>query len=161
MRSHLQQKIQSARRGTEPRPQNDVGEFPPAEQADPSMPHGADTPPEDKKSRADRCDAGTGKHSCRSQCAAARAGGVIGAVATGFLILLIKIYQKAISPLLPPCCRFTPSCSHYAVEALRTHGFIRGFALTVWRILRCNPWCRGGYDPVPPPKSGKKHDEVR
>jgi putative membrane protein insertion efficiency factor len=73
------------------------------------------------------------------------------------LILLIKIYQKFISPLYPPCCRFQPTCSHYAVEALRTHGLIRGLVLGVRRILRCHPWHPGGYDPVPPPQqSGSK-----
>ena len=161
MRGHLQQKIQPARRGTEPRPQSDVGEFPPAQQADPSVSHGADTPQTDKKCKPDSCDEGTRRDPHRSPCFVALLCRYVSAFATGFLILLIKIYQKAISPLLPDSCRFQPTCSQYAVEALRTHGFIRGSALTVWRILRCNPWCPGGYDPVPPPKSGKKHDEVR
>ena len=62
---------------------------------------------------------------------------------------LIKIYQKAISPLKPPCCRFYPTCSAYAVTAFQKRGFFVGLALTVWRILRCNPFCRPGYDPVP------------
>ena len=70
----------------------------------------------------------------------------------GALILLIRLYQKTISPLLPECCRFYPTCSRYAVEALQTHGFIKGTALAVWRLMRCQPFCRGGYDPVPPPK---------
>ncbi|MBO4391895.1 MAG: membrane protein insertion efficiency factor YidD [Clostridia bacterium] len=64
-------------------------------------------------------------------------------------IALIKIYRNNISPFTPPCCRFTPTCSEYAIEAFRIHGFIRGFFLTLWRILRCNPFSRGGYDPVP------------
>ncbi|MDD3155742.1 MAG: membrane protein insertion efficiency factor YidD [Victivallaceae bacterium] len=66
------------------------------------------------------------------------------------LIGLIKIYQWTISPLLPNCCRFEPSCSRYAVEAMRVHGVVRGSCLTVWRLLRCQPFCRGGWDPVPP-----------
>ena len=70
----------------------------------------------------------------------------------GALILLIRLYQETLSPLLPECCRFYPTCSHYAVEALRTHGFIKGTALAVWRLMRCQPFCRGGYDPVPLPK---------
>ena len=65
---------------------------------------------------------------------------------------LIKIYQKAISPLKPPCCRFYPTCSAYAVTAFQKRGFFVGLALTVWRILRCNPFCRAGYDPVPQKK---------
>ncbi|NLB16311.1 MAG: membrane protein insertion efficiency factor YidD [Clostridiales bacterium] len=61
----------------------------------------------------------------------------------------IRLYQKFISPLKPPCCRFTPTCSEYAVNALKEWGFIAGTVLSVWRILRCNPFGRGGYDPVP------------
>ena len=72
-----------------------------------------------------------------------------------FLIGLIKIYRKAISPFKIPCCRFTPTCSQYAIEAINTHGAIKGGAMAVWRILRCNPFCRGGYDPVPPKKTQK------
>ena len=66
-----------------------------------------------------------------------------------FLVLL-KVYQRWVSPLLPPSCRFYPSCSAYAVEALQVHGLVRGIALTVWRLLRCAPWHPGGIDPVPP-----------
>ena len=64
-------------------------------------------------------------------------------------LLLIRLYKYLISPVLPPSCRFYPSCSTYAVEALSTHGFFRGVVLSVYRILRCNPWNAGGYDPVP------------
>ena len=65
------------------------------------------------------------------------------------MIGLIRLYQKFISPLKRPSCRFTPTCSAYAIEAFRKRGFFAGFILTVWRILRCNPFCRGGFDPVP------------
>ncbi len=65
------------------------------------------------------------------------------------LILPIRFYQRFISPLTPASCRFTPTCSQYAIEALRKHGPFKGFALAVWRILRCNPWGGSGYDPVP------------
>ena len=65
------------------------------------------------------------------------------------MIWLIRLYRKFISPLKPPCCRFTPTCSAYAIEAFQKRGFFAGFILTVWRILRCNPFARGGYDPVP------------
>ena len=64
-------------------------------------------------------------------------------------ILLIRVYQRLISPLLPPSCRFTPSCSHYGIEALQKHGLIHGSYLTINRILRCHPWSKGGHDPVP------------
>ena len=65
------------------------------------------------------------------------------------MIWLIRLYQKFISPLKPGCCRFTPTCSQYGLEAFRKRGFFIGLILTVYRILRCNPFCRGGYDPVP------------
>ena len=61
----------------------------------------------------------------------------------------IRFYQVAISPLLGPSCRFTPTCSEYARQALVKHGPFKGLALAVWRILRCNPWGGSGYDPVP------------
>ena len=62
---------------------------------------------------------------------------------------LIRGYQRGISPLLPPSCRFVPSCSDYGYQAIEKYGIIRGGAMTVWRILRCNPFNKGGYDPVP------------
>ncbi len=69
-----------------------------------------------------------------------------------FLISIVKFYQKNISPLKIACCRFTPSCSAYAIEAIKIHGAFKGTALAVYRILRCNPLCKGGYDPVPSKK---------
>ncbi len=68
------------------------------------------------------------------------------------LLLPVNFYRRWISPVLPPSCRFEPSCSAYAVEALMTHGALRGSWLTVRRLLRCGPWHPGGYDPVPPPR---------
>jgi putative membrane protein insertion efficiency factor len=65
------------------------------------------------------------------------------------LALLVRAYQLVARPLLPPACRFYPSCSEYAIEALHTHGAMRGAALACWRVLRCNPFVPGGYDPVP------------
>ena len=73
---------------------------------------------------------------------------------------LIKFYQKAISPLKSPCCRFYPTCSAYAVTAFQKRGFFVGLALTVWRLLRCNPFCRPGYDPVPEKGWRKKYPKV-
>lgn len=65
-------------------------------------------------------------------------------------IWLIRFYQKVLSPMKSgPCCRFSPSCSSYAIEAFRKRGFFVGMILAVGRILRCNPFCPGGYDPVP------------
>ncbi len=64
-------------------------------------------------------------------------------------ILLIKFYRSYISPLLGPSCRFYPTCSSYALEAFRMHNFFYATWLTLWRVLRCNPFSKGGYDPVP------------
>jgi uncharacterized protein len=66
-----------------------------------------------------------------------------------FLIFLISIYRYALSPLLGPSCRFHPSCSCYAAEAIGRHGALRGSSLALRRIARCHPWNPGGYDPVP------------
>lgn len=68
---------------------------------------------------------------------------------TRLLILPIRFYQRYISLMLPPACRFTPTCSQYAVEALQKYGPLKGLYLAVKRILRCHPWGGSGYDPVP------------
>lgn len=68
---------------------------------------------------------------------------------SGLLRLLVRGYRFFVSPLLPPSCRFHPSCSEYAEEALRRHGALRGSWLSVRRVCRCGPWSRGGHDPVP------------
>lgn len=66
------------------------------------------------------------------------------------LIFFIKLYRKYLSPLKShSTCIYTPTCSQYAIEALERHGVIKGSLLTIWRILRCNPFAKGGYDPVP------------
>lgn len=64
-------------------------------------------------------------------------------------VLLIKLYKYVISPVLPNACRFYPTCSQYAIEALTKHGLFKGGFLSIKRILRCHPLCDGGYDPVP------------
>lgn len=74
---------------------------------------------------------------------------------TDAVLLPVRLYRKFLSPLKPPCCRFTPSCSAYAIEAVQEWGIIAGAALAVWRVLRCNPFSRGGYDPVP--KRKRRH----
>ena len=65
------------------------------------------------------------------------------------LILPVRFYQLAVSTLLPPSCRYVPTCSQYTIEALRKHGPVKGLWLAVRRILRCHPWGGSGYDPVP------------
>jgi uncharacterized protein len=64
-------------------------------------------------------------------------------------LLLIRGYKRFISPLLPPSCRFYPTCSDYAYEAIEKHGLLKGGRLAIWRVLRCNPFGKGGIDPVP------------
>ena len=75
-------------------------------------------------------------------------------------IFFVKLYQRLISPLKPPCCRFSPTCSQYAIEAFSEWGVVCGLGLTLWRILRCNPFSRGGYDPVPKRRKKKKDDSA-
>ena len=72
-----------------------------------------------------------------------------------FLVLLIRFYQKNISPLKKPCCKYYPTCSNYAVEAISRFGAFKGFFLAFYRVLRCNPFSLGGYDPVP--EKGDRH----
>ena len=64
------------------------------------------------------------------------------------LLVPVRLYQRLVSPALPRRCKYEPTCSAYAVEALRAHGPLRGTVLAVWRLLRCNPFSHGGYDPV-------------
>jgi putative membrane protein insertion efficiency factor len=60
----------------------------------------------------------------------------------------IRFYQRIISPMFPPACRFYPTCSEYGYQAIAKYGIIRGGGMTIWRVARCNPFCRGGFDPV-------------
>ncbi len=71
------------------------------------------------------------------------------------LIALIRLYQRTISARTPPACRFTPTCSAYAIQAIERFGVIRGSGLAIWRILRCNPFGKYGYDPVPEKREKK------
>jgi hypothetical protein len=73
---------------------------------------------------------------------------VLSAFFSGLLISFVRVYQYIISPLLPPTCRYIPTCSQYAIEALGRHGVCRGSFMAVLRILRCHPFAKGGYDPV-------------
>ena len=73
-----------------------------------------------------------------------------------FLFALIRLYQKFISPLCHGCCRYTPSCSEYMIEAIEVHGIIKGLYLGTKRILRCHPWGGCGEDPVPPKTNKQK-----
>ena len=73
-----------------------------------------------------------------------------------FLIFWLRLYRRYISPLKPPMCRFHPTCSQYAIEALSVHGVFRGTWLATWRLLRCQPFSKGGFDPVPLPEGAER-----
>lgn len=73
----------------------------------------------------------------------------LGGIGKAIFILPIRFYQVCISPMFPSACRYTPTCSQYAIEAIREHGIIRGGWLAIKRISRCHPWGGSGYDPVP------------
>jgi uncharacterized protein len=81
-------------------------------------------------------------------------------VRTGMVELIlcgaVRAYQLFVSPLLPPSCRFLPSCSDYAAEAIKRHGALRGVGLALHRLARCNPWGGSGYDPVPDPRLSER-----
>jgi uncharacterized protein len=72
----------------------------------------------------------------------------VARVARMAVVAPIVVYQRLISPAIPPRCRYEPSCSRYAAAAIQEYGILRGLILAGWRLLRCNPWSRGGYDPV-------------
>ena len=73
------------------------------------------------------------------------------------MIAILRFYKRYISPLLPNACIYTPTCSEYAMEAIEKHGVFKGTGLAILRILRCNPFHEGGYDPVPEPKKHKEN----
>ena len=73
----------------------------------------------------------------------------VGSIPKNACLLLIKGYRRFISPLFPPCCRFTPTCSEYALISFQRYGFFKGLWLSIRRVLKCHPWHPGGYDPVP------------
>lgn len=146
----MREKIQQISRETKPGQKASVGVFPFTESTDFARIPDNDTP----------------KKNCPDETAGSRGAVRITIAKSGFakkifrcltpsgiLILFVRIYQKMISPWFPPCCRFQPTCSAYAREALSKHGFLKGLALSVWRIARCHPFCKGGYDPVPPAKA--------
>ncbi|NLX65501.1 MAG: membrane protein insertion efficiency factor YidD [Bacteroidales bacterium] len=85
---------------------------------------------------------------------------IIKNVLTWILLLPVYFYRAVISPLLPPSCRYTPSCSRYTIEALKKHGLFKGAYLSAKRILSCNPWGGSGYDPVPDPKPKRRKQKV-
>lgn len=89
-----------------------------------------------------------------------RSRDLISAVPTAVLVGAIRVYQAVVSPMTGPTCKYYPSCSQYALVAVRTHGPLRGTGLALWRILRCNPWSLGGVDDVPPARD-REHRGAR
>ncbi len=75
------------------------------------------------------------------------------------ILLLLHFYQRFISPLFPPSCRFYPTCSNYAVQAFQNYNFCKAFVLTFSRLLRCHPFCDGGFDPLPLPNNNNNNSK--
>ena len=134
-----------------------LGEFPIAQTTDKALQSGLHTPSAHQTGKVCRCDKGDGE--VAQETGSAPELGRLSKAAIALPLLLIRVYQLTLSPFIGQCCRFTPSCSRYAAEALKTHGFWYGSILTIYRLLRCQPWCKGGFDPVPPPpkKTTKAH----
>ena len=76
----------------------------------------------------------------------------------GIFLRLIRFYQKYISPMKQPCCKYIPTCSNYAIQAIERFGIVKGGCLALFRLLRCNPFSRGGYDPVPEKREKRRID---
>ena len=145
MRCGLRQKIQHTRCETQPRKEIVVGKPQTLETGNKTVQDRTDSALQDHELYCPRHE----KRACKIVGIARSA--VRGCQDAGVktLIFFIRIYQKTLSPLLPECCRFEPTCSRYAVEALQKHGLARGILLTIYRLARCQPFCKGGFDPVP------------
>jgi uncharacterized protein len=86
--------------------------------------------------------------STRQGASSLSAASIVGRIARGVAVAPIVVYQRVLSPFLPRRCKYEPTCSQYAVDAIARYGILRGAVLALWRLLRCNPWSYGGYDPV-------------
>ena len=142
------QKIQSACCKAQQSQTPPVGELPAVEGVYAQLSHDSDSPAQNGVQKASGSDPRIGCDTGERRTAPAGNCGF----AARMLIVMIRLYQRVLSPLCAGCCRFHPTCSSYAIEALQVHGFWRGCCLTAWRLLRCQPFCRGGWDPVPPRK---------
>lgn len=87
--------------------------------------------------------------------------GELSHIGKRLLTLPIRFYRGSISPMFPPACRYVPSCSQYAIEAIERHGAIKGMALAAKRIGRCHPWGGSGYDPVPPRNEDSEQNGIK
>jgi putative membrane protein insertion efficiency factor len=86
--------------------------------------------------------------SARPGASSPQAASTASRIVRGLAVAPIVVYQRVLSPVLPRRCKYEPTCSHYAVDAIGEYGILRGAVLALWRLLRCNPWSYGGYDPV-------------
>ena len=143
----MRQKILCKSSGPQPGSEIGLGEFQTSETHDQAVPSGVHPASAHQTGKMCRCDVRDGKTA--EKITADPGLGRLSKAAIALPLLLIKIYQLTLSPYIGQCCRFTPSCSRYSAEAYKVWGFWRGTILTVWRLLRCQPFCRGGYDPVP------------
>ena len=141
----MRKKIQSAGSQAEPGKKIALGKLQNAQTTPRSLQDRSDPQTENSGLLRSPDNAGTCRIVRTARCLARKCG----VFSAEILIFFIGIYRQAVSPLFPACCRFQPTCSQYAVEALKKHSFLKGSILTVWRIARCHPWCRGGFDPVP------------
>ena len=146
----MRKKVLSESCSTQPGKEIGLGELPSAQTTNQTLPIGLHTPPTHQTCRVCGCiqrDAETAEKAGVTQ-----ELGRLSKAAIALPLLLIRVYQLTLSPFIGRCCRFEPSCSRYAAEALKVHGFWVGSFLTIYRLMRCQPWCKGGYDPVPPKK---------
>lgn len=146
MRGNMQQKIQPAVSCSQQSTQIDVGEFSDVEAESLPVSHFTDTTAKNEEIQSAAGDCGTVGNSDKTTGSDHPKRHSFAAL---IAIFFIRIYQKTVSPWIPCCCRFEPSCSHYGLEAFKKRGFVDGLILTTWRVMRCQPFCRGGYDPVP------------
>ena len=154
----MRKKILYKSSSPQPGKKTGLGKFQNVETHDQAMPPGVHPPPADQRGTVCRCNAGNAETAEKTR--NDNQLGIISRIAIIPPLLLIRIYQLTLSPYIGKCCRFTPSCSRYSAEAFKVHGFWRGMFLTAYRILRCQPFCRGGYDPVPEKFTFKRQNYI-
>jgi putative membrane protein insertion efficiency factor len=140
----MRKKIQSAGSQTEPGKKIALGKLQNAQTTPRSLQDRSDPQTENSGLLRSPDNAGTCRIVRTARCLARKCG----VFSAEILIFFIGIYRKAVSPLFPACCRFQPTCSQYMIDAVTKYGAIKGGLMGIWRILRCNPFSKGGYDPV-------------
>ena len=158
MRSGLRQEVQLESRRPEQGQKAPLGVFEANQARNPSMPHDSHSQKENPGVQNSGCHGSTQETLERCWKAISGEGDKsrMSSALAKMLLAALWFYKKCISPWLPPACRFTPTCSEYAMEAVIKHGALKGSALAVWRLLRCQPFSKGGYDPVPEPSNSRQ-----